>query len=400
MNYDQIGKQYVSRRKPSPLRKARPSRDYFETKFSQKVERRHDRPSGFAGAATRKKVRRVNRARPAGFKVTKSLLQNLGVIVLVLAIGIVGTQWDSISGGFEGKRLSSYNIHFPVDYPIIDARIDVLSSLVQAPSADAEEKSTLIFEEVPINLTETFDWFSYIVERGDSISRIAARYSLNQGSIISLNKLKNAWNIKTGMSLKIPNMDGISYTVQKNDSISKIATNLKVPQNAILDANDIRNDVLLPGQELFIPGAVMNTKDFSNAVTRPNEKPMIRPAIGKITSGYGWREDPVNPRPGEMRFHRALDIAGKVGDPIKAALGGTVLHIGTDRNLGHFIILKHDRYQTLYAHLSAFSVAQGETVRQGQEIGKIGNTGYTTGPHLHFEVFQNGNRINPLDVIR
>jgi murein DD-endopeptidase MepM/ murein hydrolase activator NlpD len=68
--------------------------------------------------------------------------------------------------------------------------------------------------------------------------------------------------------------------------------------------------------------------------------------------------------------------------------------------LGNFIILKHGEYQTLYAHLSAVSVKKGDEVKQGQLIGKVGETGYTTGPHLHFEVFRNGTRINPLEILK
>jgi murein DD-endopeptidase MepM/ murein hydrolase activator NlpD len=128
---------------------------------------------------------------------------------------------------------------------------------------------------------------------------------------------------------------------------------------------------------------------------------MIYPVNNKrITSNYGWREDPVNPVSGQMTFHRAVDLAGRLGDPVKAVLKGTVLHIDNNRNLGNFIILKHGEYQTLYAHLSAVSVKKGDEVGQGQLIGRVGETGYTTGPHLHFEVFRNGNRINPLEILK
>jgi murein DD-endopeptidase MepM/ murein hydrolase activator NlpD len=255
--------------------------------------------------------------------------------------------------------------------------------------------------EIQLNLTEIFYFTNYLVKEGDNVSTIASKFSLSQGSIIALNKLENAWDIKIGLKLKIPNMDGIPYIVQKNDTISKIAIKMKVPENAILDANEMLNDKILPGQELFIPGARMSASDLSSAI-RPKtaETSMMRPLAGKVTSGYGWREDPVRPQPGVMRFHSAVDISGKMGDPVKAAMKGTVLHIANNPNLGNFIILKHGEYQTLYAHLSAFSVRHGDAVEQGQEIGKVGDTGYTTGPHLHFEVFHNGNRVNPLDLLK
>jgi murein DD-endopeptidase MepM/ murein hydrolase activator NlpD len=166
------------------------------------------------------------------------------------------------------------------------------------------------------------------------------------------------------------------------------------------------SDTIRQGEILFIPGARMDANEFSRAFKRDTSiqksavKPMIFPVNGRITSAYGWREDPVNPKPGEKRFHKAVDIAGRTGDPIGAAMNGTVLVLDNNPNLGNFIILSHGEYQTLYAHLSAYSVKPGQEVNQGQEIGKIGETGYTTGPHLHFEAFRNGNRINPLDLIK
>jgi murein DD-endopeptidase MepM/ murein hydrolase activator NlpD len=98
-----------------------------------------------------------------------------------------------------------------------------------------------------------------------------------------------------------------------------------------------------------------------------------------------------------MQFHQGVDIVGNIGDPVRAAMDGTVMHRGANPEFGNFMVLQHGEYQTLYAHLSAFSVAQGQSVRQGQEIGKIGNTGRSTGPHLHFGVFQRGEPVNPVD---
>jgi murein DD-endopeptidase MepM/ murein hydrolase activator NlpD len=81
-------------------------------------------------------------------------------------------------------------------------------------------------------------------------------------------------------------------------------------------------------------------------------------------------------------------------------MAGTVLHRSSNSSLGNFIIIQHGDHQTLYAHLSAFGVAVGQAVRQGQEIGKVGSTGRSTGPHLHFAVFRNGEPINPIDLLR
>jgi murein DD-endopeptidase MepM/ murein hydrolase activator NlpD len=337
--------------------------------------------------------------RGSGFSIPMSWIKKLAIAAGIMVIGVVGTQWDSIAEKFMLWDMSAAISMQSLEDPPFEARVEWPK--VQVASPVVEEADDISYEEIPLSLTEPFTKTSYIVQQGDNVSTIAVRYSLSDSSIIALNKLERAWDIKAGSTLWIPNMDGIPYIVQKNDSISKIAVKMKVPQNAILDANEIYNSIILPGQELFIPGARMSAGDLSSALRpRSVERPMIRPVTGRITSGFGWREDPVNPRAGDMRFHRAVDMAGKMGDPVKAAMKGTVLHIANNPNLGNFVILKHGEYQTLYAHLSAFSVKTGEAVEQGQEIGKIGDTGYTTGPHLHFEVFHNGNRINPLDLVR
>ena len=153
----------------------------------------------------------------------------------------------------------------------------------------------------------------------------------------------------------------------------------------------------LPEPEMALSGVLA---DNHAAISESTEKPMIFPADGNITSGYGWREGFAGNNFEGMHFHQALDFAGSIGDPVKAAMSGTVAYINANNYLGNYMILKHGEYQTLYAHLSAFSVTVGEEVEQGQHIAAIGNSGFATGPHLHFEVFQNGNRINPLDVLK
>jgi murein DD-endopeptidase MepM/ murein hydrolase activator NlpD len=332
-----------------------------------------------------------------------SWVKNLAIAAGVLVIGIVGTNWASIAGDLNLSKVPAKTLVDPADFSILSAGYEP-RPLRPADSARTEN-AVLSYEEIPLNLTETFTWTEYKVRQGDTVSGIASKFSVSTESIIAFNNLKEAWNIRIGNVLKIPNMDGIPYTVVKNDSLSKIAARMKVPQNAILDANNIISDTIMPGEVLFIPGARMDANELSRAITRDTgrkaaERPMIFPVSGKITSGYGWREDPVKPKPGEMRFHKAVDIAGKMGDPVKAAMQGTVLYCDNNPNLGNFIVLNHGEYQTLYAHLSAYSVKAGDKINQGQEIGKIGDTGYTTGPHLHLEAFRNGNRINPLDLLK
>ncbi len=121
--------------------------------------------------------------------------------------------------------------------------------------------------------------------------------------------------------------------------------------------------------------------------------PSIWPAQGRVSSTYGLRTHPIT---GRREFHYGLDIAAPMGDPVFAAARGEVTEAAYRRGLGNVIIIEHGySYSTLYAHLSAFHVEEGDHVEKGEEIGCIGSTGFSTGPHLHYEVHQNGAPVDP-----
>ena len=103
---------------------------------------------------------------------------------------------------------------------------------------------------------------------------------------------------------------------------------------------------------------------------------------------------------GDGRGHKAIDLAGDVGSPIFASKAGTVTFSGWDGNYGYAVVIDHGNgYQTRYAHASALCVKKGQTVSQGQQVAKLGNTGRSTGPHLHFEILKNGSQVNPAPYI-
>jgi murein DD-endopeptidase MepM/ murein hydrolase activator NlpD len=396
MNFDQLGAQHVyKRRKPSPIKNTRNCRD---ADFQQDVwpRQRSSRPAPKESAGVRPP--RASK----GFSIPGSWIKNIAIAAGLLVIAIVGPNWDSIAAKFKAVEVSQESLKDPnTPLEVMNAEFRPVGYQARETRQEEPRDSAVSFENDEFKLTDTFSWSEYTVMKGDTVSGIAEKHSLSLGSIIAFNQLNEAWNLRSGKILKIPNMDGVPYTIQKGDTISSIAARMKVPQNAILDANDIPSENITAGKVIFIPGGKMDANALSRAIKRPVVEKMIYPVNSRrITSNYGWREDPVNPVSGQMTFHRAVDLAGKMGDPVKAAMKGTVLHVDNNRNLGNFIILKHGEYQTLYAHLSAVLVKGGEEVSQGQLIGKVGETGYTTGPHLHFEVFRNGNRVNPLEILR
>jgi LysM repeat protein len=456
MDFDQIGVQRVAkRRRPSPIRNTRHQIVTEDTHYEQKVWPRpghsgtasqsatpfpfvfdknnttHTKKREYAskgcaaskgGAASPvnqevfKRQARPSapaRGRESGFSVPVSWLKPLLIVCGTLVIGIIGPNWSDISKWFESPQdISPESLQDPARPLVREAGIERLNVDAIVFGDLSEIGSDITFSEEaqvpaefpPLNLTKTFMSIDYVVKPGENISVIANKYSVSMESVIALNGFKNATMLQAGKKIKIPNMNGIPYTVRKNDSVSRIAEREKIPENAILDANDLSSDEIFVGQVLFLPGARMNSAEYTAAIRRTPEKPMASPVVGRmhITSGYGYRLDPVNPRSGTRRFHEGLDIRGAYGAPVKAAMAGVVEERGQSRIYGNFIILSHNGgYRTLYAHLSAFSVRKGARVSQGQQIGKIGNTGYSTGPHLHFGVYdKNGNSVNPMGLLK
>lgn len=125
------------------------------------------------------------------------------------------------------------------------------------------------------------------------------------------------------------------------------------------------------------------------------EPPTVCPLSAgyKLTASYGEMRHPIT---NAKRLHRGIDLKAPAGTTVKAAGDGTVLEAGMKGNYGNCIIIAHDEiYQTLYAHLESCDVQVGDVVTAGQLIGKVGNTGASTGPHLHYEVRKNGVAVDP-----
>lgn len=120
---------------------------------------------------------------------------------------------------------------------------------------------------------------------------------------------------------------------------------------------------------------------------------LLRPSGGVITSRFGWRMHPIF---GTREFHTGVDIATRYGSPVVAARAGVVLFVGWKSGYGRIVVLDHGGgFQTTYSHLSAALVNPGEEVEPGQAIGRIGSSGWSTGPHLFFEVRRNGVPVDP-----
>jgi LysM repeat protein len=227
----------------------------------------------------------------------------------------------------------------------------------------------------------------YTVRSGDTLSHIAEMYGVTSNTILWANDLSRASEIREGQSLIILPIAGVRHTVVKGDTLASIAKKYDGKTDEILSYNHIsEDDGLVVGSTLVIPGGAIHTAPVAKTVSP------TKTTGSNGTTGGAWLSHPA---PGTIKTqglhgYNAVDFAAGVGTPIRAAAGGEVIvskSSGWNGGYGQYVVIKHSNgAQTLYAHLSRNDVAVGDYVSQGELIGAMGNTGRSTGPHLHFEV--------------
>ena len=287
--------------------------------------------------------------------------------------------------GTAGKRV----VLRPADGGLQRALLDNLMSIGAAATAKTVAGADRGPADGPAGTQSGVNYERYQVGAGDTLAALADRFGITLDTIISFNDIKRERDLKPGRELLIPNRSGIRYVVRRGDNLSRIAMRHGVSLSALLDINEVESSLIAPGQSLLIPGAGLS----ENARNRVLGQLFVRPARGRITSGYGHRNDPFT---GLRKFHNGIDIANQRGTPVVAAMSGTVVKAGYNGNYGRYLILRHaDGFQTLYAHLDQALVTVGDRIRQGQQVGEMGNTGYSSADHLHFSIFLNGAHVDP-----
>ena len=245
--------------------------------------------------------------------------------------------------------------------------------------------------------TKPVRYQTYTVKAGDTISGIAKRFNLsNISTLIAINDIKNVRSLRSGQKIRIPSVDGLTHIVKSGESLSGIADKYKTSLVTLLDVNDLTTELVKKGDVLFIPGATMDATALSEALGELFKDPLG--VSWRMSSPYGYRPDPFT---GVRSFHTGIDMVAPLGTSIKASMAGKVAAAGYNQVYGNYVIVSHSGgYQTLYAHMTTILVKQGQNVNQGSVLGKLGSTGYSTGPHLHFSVYKNGQLINPLSVLK
>jgi len=232
--------------------------------------------------------------------------------------------------------------------------------------------------------TATGEISVYTVRSGDTLSHIAEMYGVTANTILWANDLSKATSIQAGQTLIILPIAGVQHVVKKGDTVSALAKKYDGNEDEIIKYNQlVKEEGLVVGSTIVIPGGEI-IAPVSKIATNSN----------KATGGAlgNWLSHPASGAVKTQGLHgyNAIDFAGGAGTNIRAAAAGQVIvskSSGWNGGYGQYIVIKHSNgAQTLYAHLSKNSVGVGASVNQGEVIGVMGNTGRSTGTHLHFEV--------------
>ena len=245
------------------------------------------------------------------------------------------------------------------------------------------------------------DVITHTVRAGEHLAGISARYGLQRETLVWSNEMieLDPGMLSIGLVLHILPVDGVYYAVQEGDTLDMIADRFHVKVETIVNCEYntlISGESVRPGQRLIIPGGV---KAFQPRMVQVQITPSAVDAP-RVGSSFVWSVGGYISQ-GYWNLHRAIDISGKHGDVVMAADAGTVVYASWDRSgYGNLVIIDHGNgFTSYYAHLYGFYVDVGEQVEQGQPIGALGNTGNSTGPHLHFEIREQSVHRNPLGLL-
>lgn len=270
------------------------------------------------------------------------------------------------------------------------AQVDPLSS--EEGFISLEHGTIRASNEKEVFIASTDEISVYTVLEGDTIQTIAKMFNVSPNTIIWANDLRKK-TIKEGDTLVILPINGIRHTVKKGDTLKSIAALYKADiEDVALFNGLIINGTLQVGETLIVPEGEM-----VEPVEKKTAKKTTTASKSAVYSGYFIRPVVGGTRTQGVHGRNGVDIAAPTGTSVRASAGGKVILAKTgswNGGYGNYIVMQHPNgTQTLYAHLSAIFVSQGQSVDQGAIIGAVGNTGLSTGSHLHFEI-RNGPR-NP-----
>lgn len=298
------------------------------------------------------------------------------------------------------------DVNFEEDIEVIEAFVD------ESRIVDIEEAVTLVTEDKPTKAI-------YEVVEGDCLSTIAEDYGMSMSELIELNDYlteDSVIYIADDIVVTVPEPELSVITVKKETYTEKYSADVVYVETDEMYEGETK--VVSKGSKgkrrvtaevEYTNGEVTNSTIIDEEIIKEAEakvvevgtqvKPTyIRPITGGTTSSYfGPR---TAPKAGASTYHKGIDWAVPIGTSVRASSSGTVTYAGWSNGYGYNVVISHpDGKQTRYAHLSSIVVSYGEKVTQGQKIALSGNSGNSTGPHLHFEILVDGTQVNPLNYV-
>lgn len=315
---------------------------------------------------------------------------------------------QSDAPGMGGARLAAVDAGLGVDIitfdnPEVQFSATLGGNVVVAPLSPILQDTSSESQETAVKKPQAK---IYTVQDGDTIAGIAEDFGVSTSTILSTNGLTERDVIKAGDHLTVLPTSGVLHTVASGDTLLAIANKYDVDAAAVAEFNELGDTHKLSiGQKLIIPGATVTPVNAPRIVpsdtriaSRDPEGPTPGP-VQSIGSGFVW---PTTTKHISQYFrwgHTGIDIDNRSRPAIYAADSGTVEFAGWLGAYGNLIIVNHGGgLQTYYAHNEAHYVAKGQKVAKGAAIAKMGSTGRSTGPHVHFEVRRNGAPINPMGM--
>ena len=364
---------------------------------------------------------------------TGSLLQQVGINMLMVGLvvflalliyqRVTGTQITSSQNGEQAPTEQLIQTE-ELEPPETNEALVDLSPLAPPPSsADGIIRITNLNTIIPYR--PRVEVITYTVQTGDTLFSVAANFNLKPETILWGNYEvlnDNPHLLKPKQTLNILPVNGVYYQWQEGDTLESVATFFQTDAQSIINYSGNFVDLtevgengagIEPGEWVIIPGGKRAIKDWGPpAITRQNPASaryygegacgdIYEGAVGTGTFIWPTVERSVAGNAYDANIHPAIDIVGTEGSPIFASDSGVVVYAGwSDYGYGYMIVIDHGNgWQSAYAHLSAVGVGCGQSVYQGGNIGAMGSTGNSTGPHLHFELVINGAKVNPLDYL-
>jgi len=273
-------------------------------------------------------------------------------------------------------------------------RLDSRDTVFRQYLSDIEAGRRLLFssrQRAAEELASALTIYSYAPGENEDLLGIAARCSIPYGTLASLNRYSHLEDLASGKPMLLPTIPGIFVPEIPSSDLERLifsarqeaAVTLFIPRDGKTE------------RFYFLPGDDFTPTERVFFLNRDFQFPL---KYFQVSSAYGMR---INPVTGKLGMHGGIDLAAPYGTDVYAAKKGTVMEVGEDQILGKYVIIRHENNMvSLYGHLLSIITSPNANVQSGTVIAKVGSTGQSTGPHLHFELRQNGQSRDPTRLLR